>query len=57
MKTWKFYLTQNNVRGIAGKMEGNAHLWRSHAALKPAIPDPMTAIFFPDGDSMAMCVV
>ena len=39
------------------EIEINAHLCRSHAALKPAIPDPMTAICFPDGDSMAMCLI
>jgi hypothetical protein len=38
-------------------MEADAHLWRSQAALKPEIPDPMTAIFFPDGEFMGMCVI
>ena len=31
---------------------GSAHLCRSHAALRPAIPEPITAMRFPDGDSM-----
>ena len=57
METLGIYLNQKSLRVIAGEMEANAHLWRSQAALKPEIPDPMTAIFFSDGEFMGMCVI
>lgn len=46
-----------HIRFQAGRVFCNAqnigsHLWRSHAALVPDIPEPMTAMRFEAGDSM-----